>query len=218
MARDHAALMDGVYRRQRHIYDATRKFFLFGRDGLIEDLRPAAGDRVLEVGCGTGRNLVLAARRWPQARFFGFDISEAMLETARESVARAGLEGRIRLAQGDATGFDPAAMFGEPAFDRVAFSYTLSMIPDWRGALRAGFAVVAPGGLAMAVDFGDQAGYPALARRGLRGWLGLFHVAPRDDIAAAWAEAAQAAGLTDPKARSLYSGYAVALTAERPAG
>ena len=34
-ARDHAALMDTVYRGQRHIYDATRKYFLFGRDRLI---------------------------------------------------------------------------------------------------------------------------------------------------------------------------------------
>ena len=35
---NHAALMDSVYRRQRHIYDLTRKYFLFGRDTLIEGL------------------------------------------------------------------------------------------------------------------------------------------------------------------------------------
>jgi len=68
----------------------------------------------------------------------------------------------------------------------------------------------------MAVDFGDQAGYPGLARAALRGWLGLFHVAPRDDIAEAWAQAAEAAGLVAPQARSLYRGYAVALSARRP--
>lgn len=38
--RDAAALMDAIYRRQRHIYDASRKFYLLGRDGLIADLDP----------------------------------------------------------------------------------------------------------------------------------------------------------------------------------
>ena len=42
---DHAALMDRVYRRQRHIYDATRKFYLLGRDPLIERLAPRTAAR-----------------------------------------------------------------------------------------------------------------------------------------------------------------------------
>ena len=49
-------------RRQRHIYDGTRRYYLLGRDRLIADLAPAPGASVLEIGCGTGRNLVLAAR------------------------------------------------------------------------------------------------------------------------------------------------------------
>ena len=44
----HAALMDGVYRHQRHIYDLTRKFYLLGRDRLIRDpmrnFRPGGGE------------------------------------------------------------------------------------------------------------------------------------------------------------------------------
>ena len=67
-AADASTLMDRMYRHQRHIYDLTRKFYLLGRDRLIAALDPAAGD-VLEIGCGTGRNLILAARRYPNARF-----------------------------------------------------------------------------------------------------------------------------------------------------
>ena len=78
MAQGHSALMDQVYRRQRHIYDATRKYFLLGRDRLLDALDPPAGGRVLEVGCGTGRNLIRAARLHPQAIFHGFDISAEM--------------------------------------------------------------------------------------------------------------------------------------------
>src|SRR6478736_8833983 len=104
--------MDAIYASQRHIYDLTRKYYLLGRDALIRDLAPPKGGNVLEVGCGTARNLIVAARHWPEARFFGFDISEAMLETARKNVAKAGLSGRITLAQGDATAFDTQALFG----------------------------------------------------------------------------------------------------------
>ena len=53
--------MNRMYRRQRHIYDGTRRYYLLGRDRLIADLAPAAGASVLEIGCGTGSNLVLAA-------------------------------------------------------------------------------------------------------------------------------------------------------------
>ena len=105
---DAAALMDRMYRRQRHIYDLSRKFYLLGRDEAIARLRPAPGDKVLEIACGTGRNLIQLARAYPEARLFGLDVSREMLATAAASTARAGLASRIALAQGDATAFDPA--------------------------------------------------------------------------------------------------------------
>src|SRR5438067_2504401 len=71
----HAALMDGIYRHQRHVYDLTRHCYLLGRDRLITGLEPPAGGSVLEVGCGTGRNLIVAAARYPEAHFYGLDIS-----------------------------------------------------------------------------------------------------------------------------------------------
>ena len=97
--------MDAIYRYQRYIYDATRKYYLLGRDRLIDELAPPPGGSVLEVACGTGRNLIKGARRYPDAHFFGFDISAAMLDTAQGSIARAGLNDRIRLSVGDASGF-----------------------------------------------------------------------------------------------------------------
>src|SRR5262245_11531474 len=71
----HAALMDGVYCHQRHVYDVTRKYYLLGRDRMLAGLDVPPGGGVLELGCGTGRNLLLAARRYRDARFFGLDIS-----------------------------------------------------------------------------------------------------------------------------------------------
>ncbi|MBN8809088.1 MAG: class I SAM-dependent methyltransferase [Sphingomonas sp.] len=174
--------MDAIYRTQRHFYDLTRKYYLLGRDALIERLAPPPSGHVLEAGCGTGRNLIVAARRWPDAHYYGVDISAAMLETARANVARAGLAGRIVFAEGDATAFDAMTLFGRADFDRVFQSYTLSMIPDWRGALREGAAKVAPGGRLDIVDFGQQEGLPRWFRAALFAWLGKFDVSPRADL------------------------------------
>ena len=179
----HAGLMDRVYRRQRHIYDFTRRYYLFGRDRLIAELGLRPCENLVEVGCGTARNLIAIARRYPNTRLFGLDASEEMLKTARAAVRRAGLEDRIRLARGLAEDLSPA-QFGVTAFDRVMFSYSLSMIPDWRGALRAGFVALSPDGIVHVVDFGDLTGLGGLGEQIMRGWLRLFHVTPRVEFLA----------------------------------
>ena len=196
IAPDSASLMDRMYRRQRHIYDLTRKFYLLGRDELIEALAPPSGGRVLEIGCGTGRNLVLAARRYPGARAYGVDISEEMLITARANIGRAGLEGRVGVARGDATRFDPVALFGERTFDRVFISYALSMIPPWREAVAHAATLLAPGGSLHIVDFGDQGELPVTFQRALRAWLELFSVHPRLSMEAELADFARERGLS----------------------
>ncbi|MBB5711587.1 class I SAM-dependent methyltransferase [Sphingomonas xinjiangensis] len=181
-AADQKGLMETTYGFHRHIYDFTRKFYLFGRDRLIRQLAPPPGGTVLEIGCGTARNLIVAAKRWPEARFFGFDISEAMLQTARASVARHRLSDRITLAQGDAGDFDLGALFGIPQVDRVFMSYTLSMIPPWIAAIEQGARVLAPGGSLHVIDFGQYERLPAVARRLHFKSLNDFHVYPRRDL------------------------------------
>lgn len=203
----HAELMDGVYRWQRHIYDLTRKYYLLGRDRLIAELDAPAGGTVLELGCGTGRNIILAARRYPEARFFGLDISAEMLETAQAAIARAGLSGRVTLARADATAFDAGALFGQPAFDRVFVSYSLSMIPGWEKTVAEGLAVLAPGGSLHVVDFGQQEGLPRWFRALLRGWLRKFHVEPRASLRDVLESESQRTGATF-RFRTLYRGYA----------
>jgi S-adenosylmethionine-diacylgycerolhomoserine-N-methlytransferase len=174
--------MNRMYRRQRHIYDGTRRYYLLGRDQMISGLRPDAGASVLEIGCGTGRNLVLAARLYPGARFFGIDVSTEMLTSAIAAIARAGLTSQVRVAHGDATAFDPKRLFGIPEFDHVMISYSLSMIPDWRRVLGAAAARLKPGGRLHVVDFGRQERLPAIARTLLRQWLAMFDVTPRDGL------------------------------------
>jgi S-adenosylmethionine-diacylgycerolhomoserine-N-methlytransferase len=200
-------LMNRIYRHQRYIYNATRKFYLLGRDRLIADIGAHDGARVLEVGCGTGRNLIMAARAYPGAQCFGIDLSTEMLATATSAIARAGLASRIRVAQGDATQFDPAALFGTNQFDRIFISYSLSMIPPWQGVIDKAMAHLAPGGELRIVDFGSQERLPAVFRRLLWRWLRIFHVAPRPDLESVLKGRAAAAGATMAFARP-YRGYA----------
>lgn len=210
----HAALMDGVYRHQRHVYDLTRKYYLLGRDRLIEGLGVPPDGTLLELGCGTGRNLIQAALRYPDARFFGIDISQAMLETASAAVARHGLSGRTMLAKGDATAFDASALFGQPAFDRIFISYALSMIPGWERAIPTALAALAPGGSLHIVDFGRQERLPRWFRSGLRAWLAKFHVAPRDSLREVLESECQQIGAS-LSFETLYRGYAIRAVLEK---
>lgn len=199
--------MDGIYRVQRHFYDLTRKPYLLGRDELLRELNPPPGGSLLEVGCGTARNLVRAAQLYPTIVCFGFDVSMAMLETAAASLERTGMSDRISLAVSDADGFEPQAAFGVARFDRIMISYALSMIPSWDKVLEDALDMLAPQGVLLIVDFGDQDGLPRWFRTVLFVWLRLFSVTPRLDMFNAIERAARRRQYPF-EARRLYGGYA----------
>lgn len=207
---DHAALMDATYRYQRLFYDVTRAWFLLGRDRLIGDLAPPPEARVLEIACGTGRNLMQIAARYPGRRLYGLDISREMLRTAEAKLGR-----RAWLAEGDACRFDGQGLFNTASFDRIVISYAVSMIPDWQGAIRAAATHLAPGGSLHIVDFHDQSGLPRVFRRLLWAWLARFHVTPRTDLAEAARRIAAETGCTATH-RTLFRGYAQYAVISRP--
>lgn len=198
VSQPHSALMDQVYRRQRLFYDATRKFYLLGRDHLLHELAPAPGANILEIACGTGRNLDQIDHRYPDRHLFGLDISTEMLRSAR-----AKLGDRAQLEQGDACDFNPETMFGQAKFDRIVMSYSLSMIPDWQGAIAQALLHLAPGGELHIVDFGDQKHMPRWFNMALRHWLSRFHVTPRDTLLATL----QSDGAWDVTYKPLFRSY-----------
>ena len=214
---DHGALMDRIYRWQRRFgfYDLTRKYYLVGRDPLIAGLAPPPGGTVLEIGCGTGRNLVHAARLYPGVALYGIDISREMLAAAGAAVERNGLRGRVRLARADAAGFDPAATFGCEAYDRIFISYAVSMIPQWRAVMEAAARRLAPGGELHIADFGDMAGLPGWSKAAMYTWLRWYHVTPRPDLFGAAAAVATAIGGTHEE-RRLHRGFSWISVVKRP--
>lgn len=206
--RDDAGLrMDQMYRFQRHIYDVTRKHYLLGRTTLINGLVPPEGGSVLEIGCGTGWNLIQVAKSYPKAALYGFDVSNVMLDTARTKISKAGFTDRVTLAVGDAVTFSGHDLFKRPTFDRIFASYVLSMIPNWTAVMRMAAGHLAPGGSFHIVDFGSAQGMPAPVRVGLHAWLQNFDVTPRETLDIEVDRLARTERLT-PFHTDLHRGYA----------
>ena len=168
--------MDKMYRRQRYFYDLTRKYYLLGRDKLIEKMNVADGENVLEVGCGTGRNLIILARKFPNSNFYGLDASAEMLKTAEAKIDAKNLK-NISLKTALADDFDYRKTFSlENPFDTIYFSYSISIIPTWKESIENALANLKPGRSVYVVDFYDQKDLPAWFRRTLKSWLKQFHV------------------------------------------
>jgi S-adenosylmethionine-diacylgycerolhomoserine-N-methlytransferase len=77
-----------------------------------------------------------------------------MLKSARAKIARARLDDRVTLQQGDAAG--PTGRKAQ----RILMSYSLSMVPDWQRALTVAIETLEPGGILAIVDFGNFGGLP----------------------------------------------------------
>jgi len=128
-----------VYEKLASVYDVTFGPSLHpGRVQAIQRMSIAPGDRVLEVGVGTGINASLYPR---DCRVTGIDFSSSMLEKARDRVARKGIK-NIRLFDMDAA----AMKFADGSFDIVYAPYLISVVPDPVTVAREMRRVCRPGG------------------------------------------------------------------------
>lgn len=175
--------MNRMYRWTRHVYDLSRRYYLLGRDDTLREIAALPAGDVLEVGCGTARNLRLLDAWAPQHTLYGLDASLSMLATARCKVEKAGCTKRITLGHGLAQDLSPTEqLHTQGPFDVILFSYVLSMIPSWRTALHEALTHLAPDGRLYVVDFWDQAQWPDWSATLLQEWLDLFDVSPRPAV------------------------------------
>ncbi len=131
--------VEGVYDKLAKVYDLIFGPTLHpGRLQAIQRMNIQPGERVLEVGVGTGINLSLYPK---QATVTGIDFSSSMLEKARERAARKGLR-NMRLLQMDAADLK----FSDDSFDIVYAPYLISVVPDPLKVAREMRRVCRPGG------------------------------------------------------------------------
>ena len=110
-------------------YDFGIRLLSLGRIGRVHERmaeQVGAGERVLDIGCGTGSLTLRCAGR--AARVTGIDISPQMLDVAREKVEAAGLEDQVELREMSAIDLDEA--FGDGSFDAIVSSLVFSELSE----------------------------------------------------------------------------------------
>lgn len=183
--KDHAARMESFYSGQAAGYDDFRKRLLKGRQELWNAIPVPEGGTWLDMGGGTGSNLDNFGENLGKlSKVYVLDLSHSLLEICKKRVAEKGWT-NVETVEADATTFQPPT--GQ--VDVVTFSYSLTMIPDWFGAIENAIAMLKPGGLLGVVDFYVSRKFPrdGLKRHGWitrtfwPTWFGLDNVFPSTD-------------------------------------
>lgn len=152
--------LESFYRNQADDYDAFRDRLLGGRQALIASLVLPEQAHILELGAGTGANVLrfspIAQR---QAQFTLVDLCPSLLAQAKQRFAKAT---NVEVITSPAASFDT-----DTRFDAVVLSYALTMMPDFAAVIDNAARLLKPGGSIAVVDFYLwRGGAPADARHG----------------------------------------------------
>jgi arsenite methyltransferase len=146
--------------------DCTASFAGIGNPLAIGPIHE--GETVLDVGCGAGMDLLLAAKRAGLTGYvIGIDMTEAMVERARKSAAAAGIY-QIEVRQGDATALPVA----DASIDVVSSNGVLNLVPEKERGFAEIMRVLKRGGRLHLADIALNFELPEDARRNIDLWTG----------------------------------------------
>lgn len=118
----HREQIENYYRFHAPIYDATRWSFLFGRHSIIEMIPDLPSQpKILEIGCGTGTNILHLKNRFPNAQIIGLDLSDKMLSIAKNKIDDTANISLKNHRYGTKN-------LNESPFDLILLSYSLTMM------------------------------------------------------------------------------------------
>jgi SAM-dependent methyltransferase len=153
-----------------YVYTTRRgKFEAWSR--ILDELGLRGDEAILDLGCGRGAVLLLAAQRLPRGRATGIDLWQARdqsgnaLDVTQKNAGLEGVADRIELRTGDMRELP----FADESFDLVVSSLALHNIPDTEGRARAvteAVRVLRPGGRIVLADFRCTPEYEAVLRGG----------------------------------------------------
>jgi demethylmenaquinone methyltransferase/2-methoxy-6-polyprenyl-1,4-benzoquinol methylase len=150
------------------------------RKRAVAQLKLRRGDRVLEVGCGTGRNFpYLREAVGPEGRIYGVDLSKGMLRRARKLCHRRQWT-NVVLIEADAANF-----VSRELFDGVLFSFSYNVMPHHRSVLRQVWKQLRPGGRLVIVDARLPPGLFGKLIRPFATWL-MKHTLPGNPLIRPW--------------------------------
>jgi len=159
----HREKLEAFYAPQAADYDRFRARLLHGRAELVRELRLPRAASVAELGAGTGATAALFGRQLSRIwRLDLVDLCPSLLALARRRFAQAK---NVRVLESDVLAYRSAV-----PLDAVYFSYSLTMIPEWRKALEHALSLLKPSGLVGIADFIAPAG--GLSRRFWTRWFG----------------------------------------------
>jgi arsenite methyltransferase len=146
--------------------DCTASFAGIGNPLAIGQIHD--GETVLDIGCGAGMDLLLAARRaGPAGRAIGVDMTDAMIERARMTAAVADLH-QVDIRKGDATSLPVA----DGSVDVVISNGVLNLVPEKERGFSEIVRVLKPGGRLQLADIALDVELPEDARRNIELWTG----------------------------------------------
>jgi arsenite methyltransferase len=146
--------------------ETTRSFAGIANPHRIGSIR--SGETVLDIGCGAGMDLLLAARRvGPTGRAIGVDMTDAMVERARASARAAGLA-QVEVRTGDATSLPVE----DASVDVVISNGVLNLVPEKERAFAEIVRVLKPGARLQLADILLDVELSEDARRNIDLWTG----------------------------------------------
>lgn len=146
--RDHLERSRRVWDRWSSRYGSSERDFAPMHDAAVAALGLAAGDTVLEIGCGPGTNLArLHERVGPTGRIVAVDLSPAMVDRARERAREHDFE-NVDVVRADAS----SVAFEPEQFDAALASLSLSVMPDPGAAAERVHDALVPGGRFVVFD------------------------------------------------------------------